>query len=612
MSWFARRREQNSDWVDVGIRLALIIAAVAPFAHTLFYGFVYDDSVILMRNPVIMGWHAIIEVWKHPYWSMGGPSAAGLYRPVLMLFFAIIWNGVSRFPIAFHFFALAMHATATLLVASLLRRAFGRWPSAAAALWFALHPVHVEAIASVANVSEILVAIWTLLLAQLLLTSGKSQDSELRPPSVGRALVAALIYAMALLTKESGAVAPALALIVAIGWRRTGPPQIGAVLARVRGWAMLIGLWAAVLVGVVIVRRIATGALAGAGSLGVPGLSELSGPQRIIAMLSTGGHVARLLFWPSMQSPDYGPSELAVGLSRVLAAAATALTLLVALIWSGRRAFRSNDADARPLVAVVWCLIAYFPASNLVAATGPILAERTLYVASIGVAMLVAWSLEQLGVYVVARRAIGARQSSPWKARVPMLVVGVIYLAICARGYVRAEAYSRVWRLRHSLFTRIVEVDSLNYRGYQLLAIEANDQHEPTRAADLYRRAYSLRPTDPLVIADYGEFLLETGDSRSALTMGERLMQTPAMRTDARAVTLYLNATGPVWGVDSVLAFAQRLNTTSPSARAALFIGMAYAAKRDTAAARAAYRAGLERFPRDSALIALSTSTGTD
>jgi hypothetical protein len=65
-----------------------------------------------------------------------------------------------------------------------------------------------------------------------------------------------------------------------------------------------------------------------------------------------------------------------------------------------------------------------------------------------------------------------------------------------------------------------------------------------------------------------------------------------------------LNATGKVWGVDSVLAAAQRLEHGSPSARSALFVGLANDARRDTVAAQLAYRAGLVRTPYDSALAA--------
>ena len=155
LAW-SRRVSRTDSWIRIG----LVVAAVAPFVGTLFYGFVYDDSVVVFQNRVLIGWKSVFEVWKHPYWVDGGPETPGLYRPLLTLCFAILANGAHKFAIAYHLFAVALHAAATLLVAKLLRRGVGRWPAAGAALWFALHPVHVEAVASVANVSEVLVCIW--------------------------------------------------------------------------------------------------------------------------------------------------------------------------------------------------------------------------------------------------------------------------------------------------------------------------------------------------------------------------------------------------------------------------------------------------------------------
>ena len=320
-------------------------------------------------------------------------------------------------------------------------------------------------------------------------------------------------------------------------------------------------------------------------------------------MLSTGGHVAQLLVWPTTQSPDYGPTVLLTGLDRTLAASAT-----VSMILLGSPGRRSAHFD--PTVPThdrssefVWCLIAYFPASNLVAATGPIVAERTLYLASVGVAMLIAWSLERVLERVTERRV-------SLRTPIPVVAAAALILAACVRGYVQTRDYAGVWRDQHALFSRMVDADSLNYRGYQLLAIDAKNRRQFEESARLYARAYVLRPSDPTLLATYGEYLLEMHRSRYALAIGERLLTHRDAWTDPRAVTLLLNATAQVWGADSVLSSAQRLNTRAPSARSALFIGMVHELKGDSTAAQSAYRSGLRLAPKDSALLA-HTSTRT-
>ena len=151
--------------IDAWIRIGLIVAAFAPFVGTLFYGYIYDDTESFSTiRPFRVGARSSTSGDIH-IGPNSGPDTLGLYRPLLMAFFAIIWNGAHKFAIAFHLFAIVLHAVATLLVAKLLRRGVGRWPAAAAALWFAVHPVHVEAVANITNVSEVMVCVWTVLLA---------------------------------------------------------------------------------------------------------------------------------------------------------------------------------------------------------------------------------------------------------------------------------------------------------------------------------------------------------------------------------------------------------------------------------------------------------------
>ena len=94
----------------------LVIAAVAPFAQTLLYGFVLDDTSIIRGNPLVHSWAGVLSAWAHPFWSENGPSRSGLYRPLLIAIFTVIWNVGHKFAIWFHLFAIAAHVCATCLV----------------------------------------------------------------------------------------------------------------------------------------------------------------------------------------------------------------------------------------------------------------------------------------------------------------------------------------------------------------------------------------------------------------------------------------------------------------------------------------------------------------
>src|SRR5688572_18533002 len=188
--------------------LLLMLVALMPYLRTLAFGYVMDDTTAIRSNPDIHGWESLARVWMHPY---GGPDSPyfGLYRPLTMTLFAFVWNAGGQWPIWFHLVAILMHALATVLVWRMLERVTGSFPALIAAVWFAVHPVHVEAVANVANSSEVLVAVWTCLLMLHVARAAATADRI----GWATAAVAGVLYLAAFLSKESGAVAPALALL---------------------------------------------------------------------------------------------------------------------------------------------------------------------------------------------------------------------------------------------------------------------------------------------------------------------------------------------------------------------------------------------------------------
>src|ERR1051325_9461920 len=255
------RASQSLPARDGYIAALLVMAAIVPFVSTLLYGYVYDDTSIARHNPVINGWHTLLTLWRHPYWADGVADRAGLYRPVQMTVLAILWNAGRGWAIWFHLYAVLIHAAATLAVWWVLKRGVGRWPAAGGGIWVAVHPVHVEAVANISNTSEILVVLWTLALASLLVRATSAADRNPTDHSLGwgTAGAAAALFAAAMLTKESGVMAPALALLALFAWR---PPidapstgGEGAAPSSVIGrWWRVLTVWLAVLVVVACIR----------------------------------------------------------------------------------------------------------------------------------------------------------------------------------------------------------------------------------------------------------------------------------------------------------------------------------------------------------------------
>ena len=156
-------------------RLAPALAALVAFVvytNTLSHQFVYDDLSVIVGNPRL---HSIAnwpEIVTSPWWPRG------LYRPFTSLTLAANWSLGPGAPFGFHLVNILLHAVATGLVGLLAMRLMPVPAALAAALLFAVHPVHVEAVANVVGRAEILATLWVLAAALLYLRYGDLAREE--------------------------------------------------------------------------------------------------------------------------------------------------------------------------------------------------------------------------------------------------------------------------------------------------------------------------------------------------------------------------------------------------------------------------------------------------
>ena len=457
----------------------LVLVAVAPFLQSLTFGYVFDDTYAILGNASLRGWSSIGRVWLEQFGGDGGPFF-GLYRPVTMTLFAILFNAGAKWPLWFHIAALALHGGAAVLVWRLLRHTLGTWPAYIAALWFAVHPVHVEAVANVTNASEVLVTVWTVLLALYLLQRRAMQESW------REAIIAAALYLAAMLTKESGAMAAPVAALVVWGWHRD--PLTVAQLSK-RWWRTAVACAFAVVV-VAVTRAIVLGGPVTGQPIAALGIAGMTGAERVVAMISLVPRVAELLVWPQGINPHYGPSAFPT--QRTAYAALGALMIVGALA-----ACMLRRPDRRPLAAFAILLVSFLPASNLLVPTGQVLAERTLYLPSVGAPMLVGLALE--GILGWAKqRGDAARWTNLGAA-----AVGIVLVLFAARS----ARWTDHWRNHEKLFARMIAADSSGYAGYWLAGVEATRRSRPDEGLALFEKAYSLEKRDRNLVLDFGAAL---------------------------------------------------------------------------------------------------------
>lgn len=271
--------------------LALVVLALGANGRSLWNGFAYDDVPMVVENAAV---HTVQAPWVYAaqtYWT--GVHCCTLYRPLTVTAFAVEWwlGGGAAF--VFHAVNLLLLLTLTLLVWRLARTVLPTDAAWVAAAGFAVHPVHVEAVANIVGQSELWMGVWTVATVLVYLAA--------RRGTIGSGAARALLFAgtlAACLSKEQGAVLPVL-LLLADRWclppeREKRGRRRDLVGASAVAMAFALAARAIVLAGTTVHE--VTVALRDAGTF-----------ERIRIVIGTAPVWARLMLWPRDLSPEYSP-----------------------------------------------------------------------------------------------------------------------------------------------------------------------------------------------------------------------------------------------------------------------------------------------------------------
>ena len=553
----------------LGAAVPAMLAAIAVLP-TLRAQFIYDDTTVIRDNTLLRGWSGVLRVWSTPYWPSEGTAGLGLYRPLQLSILSIIWNAGSGKALWFHAYALLLAAGTAAAVWWLLRRGTSAVAAFAAAAWFATHPLHVEAIASVANTSELLVVCCAIAMTALLMRAAPSD----RGSDWMRAAAVGVLAAAALAAKESGLLALPLAAVTALSWRSSRVPLRAFLVENSRAWmAGAVGV-----IGVLLARLVVLGAPVSSASIAAQGLGQLSGIERARTMISLWPRIAGMLVFPRSLSPYYGPTVFPAHQTLIALVSLAGAALLISLaVLVARR------GDARPLAALGWVALSYLPASNLLAATGQIISDRTLYGATVGVALLIAWTLDQLA-------PLGRR-----------LVLAVVAIAAFS-GAMTSVRYAAAWTSHRTLWAWLADAMPNEHLSYKLEGMDARARGDTARALPLLARAMTMAPSDRQIRFEYGQLLYQTGRYALAAHTLAPLIRDEDARSEPAFLALYLDAVGRAAGPRAVATAATPLVHSTAGNVAALFGGAALEQLGDRAGADSLYSAGLRRAPQDTVL----------
>jgi protein O-mannosyl-transferase len=462
------------------IGLALILLNLLVYAQVHDYPFInFDDVQYVTENGHVLSGLTVDGI----RWAFSSPHA-GNWHPLTWISHMIDVELFGHDAGRHHLVSLFIHTLTTLLLFVVFARmTMDVWASAFVAALFAVHPTHVESVAWIAERKDVLSGFFWML-TMWAYTRYASAPSSWRYAGVvvpfiagllSKPMVVTLPFALLLLDLWP------LRRVGSTGWRRL-------ILEKV---PLIVLSAASSLVTFVVQRE------AGA----VRALDVLPFERRFAA--ATVGYAEYVLktVWPADLAVLY-PHPAVIPPWHWAAAVVLLVAMTTLAVWTWR---------ARPFLSVgwFWFVGTLIPVIGLVQVGTQRIADRYLYLPSIGLFVLATWGVVELAARV----------------RVPRAGLVPAALAIVATFSLLTHRQVQHWRSSVALWEHTLRVTENNSRAHAHLghALTAEARHEEAIAQ--FQRALALRPDYPEALNYLGAALARRGEADAAVPMFRRAVE---------------------------------------------------------------------------------------
>jgi len=438
----------------------IVLTSFAVYFNTLSNNFVYDDRIQVLENHWIKNVDNIPKIFFKNVWGFRGIPTSNYYRPLMHIIFMLNYYIFGLNPEGFHFVNIAFHAGVSVLVFLVAVSLFieSKQPPSTlylqpfiAALLFASHPVHTEAVAWVSGVPELSFSFFYLLSFYFFIRCGTGYD--------GTYLLSIVSFFIATLCKETALTLPLVLIAYDFAFKK-GVFRLGDYLKRYVPYFMVAGVY-------FILRINAIGGL-------VPTKRhiELSTYQYVINVFPLFVQYLEKLLLPVKLNAFHVLHPIA---SIFEIKGAISLAITVAFIFVSLIVFKKNKAAflSIALVAIPLLPVLYIPGVG-----ENTLAERYLYLPSAGFVIL------------LALFATWATVTFPTKA---ISIFAVCILVVCLYSF---ETINRNadWKDDYTLFTDMVKKSPDGAAPHTALGYALFKKGLTDQAIEHYQIASRLNP----------------------------------------------------------------------------------------------------------------------
>lgn len=474
-------------WKEILLLTGLVVGC---YWNSLSCGFVFDDVSAILDNKDLRPTTPIRNLFLNDFWGtpMAEERSHKSYRPLTVLTFRLNYLFSELSAASYHLLNVAFHAAVCVLFLRVCRVFQDKTSSLVAALLFAVHPIHTEAVTGVVGRAELLSSIF-LLAAFLAYTKSTGADRSIvwTPIAVTVVLVAA-----ATLCKEQGITVVGICCVhevfVAQGFtlpllletlRHVLQGKDGFPLALLQTLLKLIVLVISTLLLVIVRVQVIQSQL--------PVFTRFDNPAAVSptpARQMTFNYLlpvnAWLLLNPSELCCDWtmGTIPLVESLLDLRNAATLLFYAFLALL--AHHSLRHRHGSAKTVImALSLIVLPFIPASNLFFPVGFVVAERVLYVPSMGFCILVAH-----GFKILSQK--GHLKKISW------LIIGVLLTTHAVKTFNR----NWDWQSEYTLFTSALKVNKNNAKLWNNVGHALENQNNYARALQYFLQATRVQPDD--------------------------------------------------------------------------------------------------------------------
>ncbi len=501
--------------------LGIFVVSFLLYANTLNHGFVWDDTDLIVNNPVVKRLDAetVSKIFTEDFWPTlrrGGAvrmddrfeaDRSSYYRPLVTLSYHVDYRLFDGKPAGFHWMNVFWNAATCAMVFVFVYVLFGNTVLAlVTALLFSVHPVHTESVAWISGRTDILATMWSLVSLSLYVIARRRRSVF--------ALIASLAaFALGMFSKETAAFVPLIVVLFELGpfddLLAPSSRQPAAREKRRRVLTLLLFFGALALE--LIVRRQVLGTAASANTPIPPdAIGQMVFPLSIFA-----GYLYKVLLPLTLTIEFTVPVPTSVvGLPLVGAA------LVALVVWAVWR-FR----DRQPvLLGIAIFVLGILPVLHIIP-IAQLAAERFLYLPSLGVVLIFGTVFASAIVVRVPalRRQGGGRAVHPWKispaVATPLVIAfGLIVVVFAGQTVVR----NNDWESNETLFAKAAQQAPDSPRVLVQVGLNAQQNGNLDKAIRAYEKVLAMSPEYALPNWNLALILMQQGNPESARIHLER------------------------------------------------------------------------------------------